>query len=165
MRCVRIHIIMDITLVSPDTLKVKTKSSIFTVEIGNGFSISFEGSSVVFSSPGEYEVKGIKLTGLGKTQILGFAGKIDGMDVCITKASFVKQLKDQFGEYNILILNEDELIDQAAFAASNAQVAVIFGEKAAEHIKVLGKEISPVSKFSITKDKLPGELEVILLQK
>lgn len=156
---------MDITFVSSTTLKIKTKSTVITLNTNNKLNISFEGSPIIFSVPGEYEVKGIKFTGLGKIEILGFTGKVDGIDICITKSSLVKQLKDQFGEYNMLILNEDELIDQSVFAASNANLAVIFGEKSAEQVKLLGKEISPVNKFTITKEKLPSELEIVLLQK
>lgn len=155
---------MDVAFVSPNTIKVKTKSSTFSIRTGSAFSIFFENSSIVFSGPGEYEVKSIKLTGLGKAEILGFAGKIDGMDICITKSSFVKKAKDQFGECNVLILEEDEIIDQALFAAFNANIAIVCGEKSQEHVKSLGKEAAPVSKFSITKEKLPAELEVILLQ-
>lgn len=155
---------MDITFASSDTLKVKTKASTFLVHTGNNFSIFFENSSVVLSGPGDYEVKGIKIAGLGKANLVGFFGKIDNLNICITKSSLIKQAKDQFGEYNLVLLEEDEIIDQTLFAAFNANVVIVFGSKAQDHLKTLGKEVLPVSKFSISKDKLPAEMEVVLLQ-
>ncbi len=126
--------------------------------------LDVEGESTIINGPGEYEIKGIKLNGIGKTTVIGYAGKIDGIDVCITTASTLNTTKEGFGEYDMVIVDEDVLLEQSVLAKLNPTVAVLYGQKAEEHVKALGKEITPVAKYVVTKDKLPAELEVVLLQ-
>lgn len=172
---------MEITLLTSDSIRIKTKTATFVVEpFGgkiktqadavfvfsreNALSVDgVEGSPVIFAGPGEYELKGIKFTGIGKVLSSGYQGKIEGMEVCVTKASLAAQAKELFSEYDVVIIHEDVLLDQAILASMNARVTILYGEKAAEHIKTVGKEVSPVSKYTITKDKLPQESEIILL--
>lgn len=172
---------MEVTLLGPHSVRIKSKTSIiavnpvgikgkvaadcvllFTKDIASQH-ISLEFEAPILAGPGEYEVKGLKLTGLGKTDAIAYVGRIDSLDVCITKASLLSQTKDTLSEYTMVILEEDVLTDAAQLAKLGASIVIIYGEKAVEFVKASGKEITPVSKYAVTREKLPGESEIVLL--
>jgi hypothetical protein len=172
---------MEVSILGSRSVKIKSKVATFAVtpiglkskvvadavllfEKGVGTKdLSLENETLIINGPGEYEIKGVKLSGLGKAEIVAYTGRMDSIDLCIAKASMLSKGKDVLGEYNMVIIEEDVLVDQSVFASLNASVIIVYGEKAAEHVKGLGKEVLPVSKYVITRDKLPGEMEVILL--
>lgn len=122
-----------------------------------------DGSQLIINGPGEYEIKGVKLTGYGKENEILYAGRIDNIRVCITKASSLSKVKDMLEDCDILILETDVIPDQKLLVSFNPNVIVLYGQNSQEIAKQLGKELIPISKYSITKDKLPSELEVSIL--
>ncbi len=67
-------------------------------------------------------------------------------------------------EHNIVIVDCYD-VGSATFITSLAQNVVIFyGEKASEVASSFGKEnVKQMNKYSSTKDKLPAEVETVLL--
>src|SRR6478736_1532458 len=102
---------MEITKVEKDGVKIKSKLATFAVNPFNAkgkipidcvllFSKSkevlpsFETSPLIVEGPGEYEIKGVKLSGVGKKESLLYVGKLDGIDIVIMQASAALKGKD-----------------------------------------------------------------------
>jgi len=171
---------MEITFSSPAAIKIKGKQATCIVnpseskaklaaDIVLGFTLhempkmSFEQEPLFVSGPGEYESKGMKITGVFFENVVSYQITVDGITLIVTKGCVVEKIKDKFEDAEILVILADEIVQQAAISALDPYVVVIYGEKAEESIKGLGKEVTPVSKYSVTKDKLPSEMEVVLL--
>jgi hypothetical protein len=160
----------------PDGIKIKSKlatlginpfnakgvidSAILLDKIYNSNDI--DGQPVIINGPGEYEIKGIKINGVGN-ETFGYTARIDGIQVSIIRASGLSKTKDIPEESQIVIIEADAIPDQKSIAALNARVIILYGANAQETTKNLGKEVSPISKYIITKDKLPSEMEIIIL--
>lgn len=173
---------MEVTTLAEKGVKIKGKAAIFGVNPVGGraknvvdavilvdrtiptSSLNVEDNPVVFNGPGEYEVKGIKLTGLGKNGEIAYLGKIDNIDTFIIKASAAAKGKDLLKECQVAIIEADMEIEESVIASLNANVIVLFGEKVEEVAKALGKTPNKTAKYVITKDKLPSELEVVILE-
>jgi len=126
--------------------------------------LQVEDSPVVIQGPGEFEINGVKVTGIGKGEALAYVGKVDGIDIFITKTSSILQAKDILQECQIALIEADEVVDEAFAAKLNAHVVIVFGEHATETAKTFGTEAIASVKYTNTKDKLPQDLELILLQ-
>lgn len=172
---------MEITKLSDSSLKIKTKTALFTVNpsglkgkivcdgalfLQHTYAkdlLSVEGDAVIVNGPGEYEIKGVKLGGVGKGEDIGYIGRIEGVNVFVAKASSLVASKDLMQDCQVLLLLADVVVEENLVASSGAQVAVLFGSAAGDIAKQLGKESSPVSKYVTTKDKLPSETDVVVL--
>ncbi len=173
---------MEVTKLAEKGVKIKGKAAVFGVNPIGGraknvvdavilidrtiplSSLNVDENPVVFNGPGEYEVKGVKLTGLGKNGEVAYLGKIDNVDTFIIKASAAAKAKDLLKECQLAIIDADAEVEESVIAGLNANVVVLFGEKVEELAKVLGKTPNKTAKFAITKDKLPSELEVVILE-
>ncbi|MCL5435102.1 MAG: hypothetical protein M1405_01810 [Patescibacteria group bacterium] len=119
---------------------------------------------VVVKSPGEYEIGGVKISGIDVDGVTVYGLTIDNIDVLLAKASSVTKVSEKLKEYDIAIFNVDAEINQTVVTALEPRVVVLYGEKASEAAKALGKEnAEKVQKFTAAKDKLPEEMQVILL--
>ena len=173
---------MDIIKVSENSIRIKSKTAVFTVnpqkfdtkntvdavfffdkEQSAGAKEFKDNGILVISGPGEYEIKGIKLTGVGTSATACYFGRIDSIDVFAAKASQLSKGKDVVQDCNIAIINADAVVAESSLAALNANVAVLYGQYAEESTKILGKQSAQAPKYSTTREKLPAELEVIIL--
>ncbi|MGH7246179.1 MAG: hypothetical protein ACREGI_04570 [Candidatus Levyibacteriota bacterium] len=166
---------MEIALI-PQGVRIKTKQAQFLVDPvdakaknpveatllldGNG-PLLFPDYGVVLSGPGEYEVRGTKITGMRFDNTLFYDGSFDGVQTLITKTSSLAKAKD-LKEFDVAIFQADDTCDQAAIIALNPKVVIFHGPKAKECAALLGKEPQKTNKFVSTKDKLPEELTVIV---
>lgn len=170
---------MDITSLSPNAIKIKGKTTAFIVEprdtkgkLAADAVITFdktpidiagiEGVRVVIAGAGDYEVGGTKLVGVASQGVSLYYIGLDNAIVMVGKASAFKN-KETLRDADIAILYADGLTDASLLASLNPSVVIFYGPQAAENIKALGKETTAVSKYSITKDKLPTEMEAVLL--
>jgi hypothetical protein len=119
--------------------------------------------ALVIAGPGEYEIKSIKLTGLGNSDGFCYTGKIDGINILIAKASLLSKTKDMQQDCQIAIIDADILLLESIVAVLNANILILYGTHAQESTKLLGKEIASVTKFVTTREKLPSEMEIVLL--
>lgn len=151
--------------VNPFGLRAKTTADaivLFDKANGNDFS-KIEGSRVLIEGPGEYEVLGIKISGFPADGGTAYSMNIDGVLLLLAKTQAVEKLKEKVDGHQVVCLLTDQPFDQGAITAASPQVVVFFGEKRADMAKTLGKGIKTAAKYTTTPEKLPAEMEVILL--
>ncbi len=165
---------MEIIFVSPTAVRLKTKTSLFslfgrdpkeknTLDALLTFHNHLSDPTVVsFCAPGEYEVKGIKFTGEGKEALLGFSARIENMSFFMTNSEHVADSKD-FPEAEIALIQANALFDMKQIASIGAHLIVLFGESALAVAQELQKEIQPVTKVAISKEKLPEDTQIVVL--
>lgn len=120
-------------------------------------------SGIVFQGPGEYEVKATKITGFKVDEEVMYTITLDGISIFIGNVSSAEKIKDTLHEHNIAVLFANDVLSQATMGVFNASVLVFTGEKSLENAKAFDKEVAPVGKYAITKDKLPSETEFVFL--
>lgn len=122
-----------------------------------------ENTGVLFQGPGEYEVKGTKVTGFTMNSDVMYTIMIDGMAVFVGTVSAAMQAKDKLHEHDVAVLLANEVLSQTTMGILNARALIFVDEKAEENAKAFGKELQKVGKYAVTKDKLPAETEFIFL--
>lgn len=169
---------MDVTLLPPHAIKIKGKTASFLVEprdtkgkLAADAVITFEQTPidtsliedvrVIISGAGDYEVGGVKMAGLKSNESSLYYLNMDNMMVMIGKASSLKS-KEVVRDADVAILFADAPVDTSLLATLNPRSVIFYGPLGAENMKLLGKEATSSSKYSVTKDKLPAELEAIL---
>ena len=173
---------MEVSLLDKTSLKLKSKSASFVVDPFEKLSktqtdgviiLSKEGTDlakvadyrVVISSPGEYEVGGVKVSGIDIEGNTVYDFKIDNIDVILARTSYLPKVSDKIKEYDIAIFNVDSEINQTVVTALEPRVVILYGENVAEAVKSLGFEnVQNVQKYAVTQDKLPEEMQVIFLK-
>lgn len=120
---------------------------------------------VVINGPGEYEVSGVKISGtrIDDGLVYNFAG--DGLGVVLGKTKEISKIKEEFNfESQIAILNVDGEFEESAVTSLEPKVVILYGENKDSGAKNLGKgNLTPTKKFTISKDKLKDEMEVVVL--
>ena len=168
---------MEISKLSENGIKIKSKSALLGINAAQtkivvDAAIFFEttvenfnkeNTAVIINGPGEYEIKGIKISGHKKEEAVTYTARIDNIKIGIVKASALPKTKDVLEDLDIVIVEADVIPDQKLIAALNAKVIILSGLSAQEGAKTLGKEVSPITKYVATKDKLPSEMEVVVL--
>jgi hypothetical protein len=169
---------MEIALLSPTSLRIKSKSATLCVDQSDKATydadllvtktlaeVTPNDETVILSGPGEYEIGGTKITGLRSEQDMLYTLKVDGVDIALGKIDALNKMQHKLKENNIIIVLCD-VVESAAFLTSLASnVVMLYGEKAAEIAGTFGKaQVKTLTKYSSTKDKLPTEVETVLLQ-
>lgn len=171
---------MDIQIFGNDTLKIKSKKATLGIDpkplvqkfdadavlvIDKACDPSrVNESRIIIDGVGEYEVSGLKISGL-KSKDTMYVLSSEGVDAVIAKASSLEKLSpDKVGEYKIVIINADSDLNQSIVTAMEPSVVVLYGEKKKELAKILGKENAlQSSKITLMEDKFPDEMDVMLL--
>ncbi len=145
--------------------KITDYNGAFYFQNSDMASSGFKDGVVLIKGPGDFEIAGVKFSGIRMGQENVYSLNIDGIEVLVGNASVIEKLQHKLKEYNIVILAVEDTIN-ASFATSLATNAVLFyGEKAGEVVKAFAKETAKeMNKYQITADKLPVEMETILLQ-
>lgn len=173
---------MEISYISPNCIKIKGKHSSLIIDpssdlrskVGadaivllcnfNDFNPNkIEDYRVLIKGEGEYEIAGIKISAARVDNNLIYNCQIDGINLLLAKTSTLEGIVDKLKEYEITVLNAESEINESLITSLEPKVALFYGEKAKEALKILGKEIKPVSKYVTTREKLPEETEVVLL--
>lgn len=173
---------MEVALLDKTSLRIKSKHTNFVVDplgklsktptdavlILSGDSVDLSkvmDYRVVIKSPGEYEVGGIKISAIDMDGSTVYGLTIDNVDILLAKTSSVTKVSEKLKEYQIAIFNVDSEINQTVVTALGSRVVILYGEKATDAAKTLGKEDAQVlQKFSAAEDKLPEEMQVVLLK-
>lgn len=172
---------MDIALLSESSLRIKGKKASLIVDpqqkmsknqadmvllLKDGTDLTrVEGYRLAVDDDGEYEVGGVKVTAKGRNDKGIFYNlNVDNTRVILAKVSTLEKLSDTSNEADLAILDVDSGLDEALIASLESKVVVLYGEKASEGIKALGKnDISPTKKMTTAKDKLPEETQIVWL--
>ncbi len=173
---------MEVALLDNTALRIKSKHAIFIVDPSDKLPktptdgviiLSRDAVSlskvtdyrVVVNSPGEYEIGGVKISGIDLDGVTVYGLTIDNVEVLLAKASSVTKVSEKLKEYDIAIFNVDSEINQTVVTALEPRVLILYGEKATDAAKALGKEdAEKLQKFAAAKDKLPEEMQVIVLK-
>jgi len=172
---------MDIQIVGEDSLKVKSKKTTLAIDPKTSMQ-KFDADAVlltgkegdinritnyrvVITGPGEYEVSGLKIVGIPSEDDLLFSLISENVRTLVAKASSLKKIStDKIDDYQIVVINADAEVSESAITAMEPSIVVVYGLKAKETAKALGKEDVVVSsKASFAEDKLPEETQVIVL--
>ena len=119
------------------------------------------GQRVIVSGPGEYEVGGVKITGMNQNGMM-YVLHVDEVEVFVTSASALEKTLEG-NEYEIIVINADTVLRESFITTLSPKVVIIYGLQASEAAKALGRDSIPVAKYVISADKLPEEMEVIVL--
>lgn len=172
---------MEITQLFPESIKIRSKTASFVTDpsaniskteadailcLGSDMDIDTSKIGefrVIISGPGEYEVKGVKISsnkaGIGTFYRLS----LDKMDVSLTSASSLSKIENAM-QSHVVIINADALPSDKTITAMQPNVVVLYGKMAVEAGKSLKESTAPaVNKFAVTFEKLPAEMEVIVL--
>ena len=173
---------MEVALLEKTSLKIKSKSSNFVVDpfekitktaadavialTKDGLDFSkISDFRVIIKSPGEYEVGGIKVSGIDIDGNTVYDLKIDNVAVILAKSSSLSKVSEKLKEYDVVICQVDGEVNQGVITALEPRVVIFYGENAAEAAKSLGKEsLAAMQKYSVTEDKLPEEMQVVVLK-
>lgn len=172
---------MDIQVFGADSLKIKSKKTTLAIDPKSEIP-KFEADAillldknsdisrindfrVVINAVGEYEINGLKISGIALDSDTIFTILSENALTLIAKASSLEKISaEKVGEYKILIINADSELDQGRVTAMEPNLVILYGEKAKETAKTLGKENAAVSsKITVFEDKLPEEMDVMIL--
>lgn len=169
---------MEVALIGPSSLRLRGKTVTLVVDpqeskakiqadavmLLHDLSTAsiVEGSRLTMAGPGEYEVGGVKITGIKNAGNTSYYLTLDGVSLVIACTSSLIG-KESLRDVDIAVLFADSLVDQSALATITNGVALFYGPQAQENAKALGKETQTISKYVVSKDKLPAEMEVVLL--
>jgi len=172
---------MDISFVDNSSVKIRLRQTTFVVdpaELGSKISsdaiilLDRENNPVfktaphriVINGPGEYELSGVKVLGIkvDKGFVYGIAD--DGFGAILGKTSEISKIKDKTFSCQIAILNVDDNLNQSVVTRLEPKIVVLYGANKENGAKTIGKEnLTSIKKFTTTKDKLPQEMEVVIL--
>ncbi len=166
---------MEIALLQKSVLRIKGKSATFVVnpqasvpanavlllDPNNEFTTE---EAVVLSGAGEYEIGGVKLTGIRNEKSVLYSMNVDGMEIVTGTGTTLSAMQHKLKEHNIVLVNCEETID-ASFVTSLAVNAVLFyGENAQAVAEGFEKEkLQRMNKYSASLGKLSAEMETVLL--
>jgi hypothetical protein len=121
--------------------------------------------NVLINGAGEYEVGGIKITGTRSGQHVVYGMNVDGVEILIGKISSLDAMQHKLKEHHIVVSLCDETVTASFLTSLASNVVIFYGEKGAEISQAFGKEnVKPMPKYATTKDKLPTEVETIILE-
>lgn len=120
---------------------------------------------ILITGAGEYEIGGIKITCMRSDADLFYSIIVDGVEVLVGKLDSLEKMQHKLKEYHIVVVNCVEEVNASFITSLAENVVMFYGDKAKEISASFGKEnVKIMNKFSSTKDKLPTEVETILLQ-
>lgn len=169
---------MEIALLDKNSIRIKGKKTTLVVDpkikttgdcvlylqdTDTSNASQVEGGRLVIQGPGEYEVGGAKISALKRGEELLYIVTIDAITMCLAKSDALQKSQEAIQECSLAVFLADELIAESLVAAVSPKIAVLYGEKALESTKAFGKEIAPVNKVQISAEKLPEEMQVVVL--
>lgn len=169
---------MEISLVPQSALRIKGKQ--MTIGIDQIDKNNSRGTIVLNRNPddfkaqedhvlidgaGEYEVGGIKINGTRSGQNVLYSMNVDGVEVLIGKISALDAMQHKLKEHHIVVALCDGIVTATFLTSLASNVVMFYGEKAVEISQAFGKDtVKPMAKYTTTKDKLPTEVETIILE-
>ncbi len=171
---------MEISYITPTNVRIKGKQVTLVTNLPAGKSKTpadgslllgteqskeffTEESGIIFQGPGEYEVKGTKITGFKIDEEVMYTVTMEGMAVFVGNVTSAVMFKEKLHEHDVAVLFANDVLSQTVMGVINARVLIFVGEKAEENAKAFDKPHAIVGKYVVTKDKLPQETEFIFL--
>ncbi len=156
-----------------NSLRIKTKTGNFVIGADENLKNPSESNFFIMlnknnnldltpklSGAGDYEIKNIKISAFSKDENVSYLVKAEGIDVMILSSNSLG-IKDLVKQCQVLILRVEGKINAESVASMDPNMVILWGSSLDEAVKILGKEAKTTgSKISVTRDRLPSELEV-----
>lgn len=171
---------MEIALLNSLSLRIKGKKGAVVINpsgkavTADGFIIlgselveldKLEENALIIKGPGEFEFGGIKVKGLRYGKDVVYSLTIDRVEVLLGNIDVLEKEVSRLNEHHLVILRCNEDIDPSFATSLAANVILFYGAKANDTIKQFASDsYKQELKYSVTFDKLPQEIEKILLQ-
>lgn len=173
---------MEIQKIDKNSIRIKGKNGVIVVDPQSSikakvsanciillskekeFSLDkIEDHSLIIQGPGEYEISGIKINTLQNGPYLLHKINIDEVEMFLADSSVLEESKEITDGSPIVVFLANETVDQSLIAKLTPQILALYGEKAEDQAKQMGKETQNTSKLQIKNEKLPEEMEVVCL--
>jgi len=170
---------MEIALLPKNGLKIRGKyasilvdaldktvlySAIILLDCDTKTSAMQGGDGVLIEGPGEYEVGGIKIKGYRHDALVAYSLNVDGIDVLLGTIEALEKMQQKLKEHNIIVVAANSVIDSSFVTGLASNAVIFYGEKGNEVVKGFATEtVKMLAKYQVTKDKLPQEMETVLL--
>lgn len=169
---------MEVVLIAKNSIKLKGKNSTLIVDpveyIEVDAALAIQNSAhelinhnfdVIIFGPGEYEIGGVKINGLRGSEGLVLNTTIDSISITLGTIKAIEKLQSKLKESNILIINCNGEIDASFLTSITTNTIILYGEK----VDVIGKSVAGdnilrAKKYANTIDKLPADIETIILE-
>lgn len=169
---------MEIALLAHNGLKIKEKNVTFAIDAHEKGSYAavfalqksadellIDPETVAISGPGEYEIGGVKISGTSSGTTVIYSIRIGSLSLLLGTALSLEKMQQKLKEHDVVVVANKEGQDISFVTALASNVVILYGEKAAEAGKALsGDAVKQMTKYAITRDKLPVELETVVLQ-
>lgn len=152
-------------VVNPDTKTDKTEAEgvVVLADYSDFSDAKIEGTRITIKGPGEYEVSGIKISALRVNGGMVAKLDVDNVKLLVGDGALLEKIQDKIEECQILVVNASQDFNNSALTTLEPNVLIVYGVNNESVVKSLGKEAVKTSKYSTTVEKLPQELEVVLL--
>jgi hypothetical protein len=170
---------MEVSILPKNILRLKSKQATFLINPADKIQganaaiyllptevVSEDEATVILDGPGEYEIGGVKLSGMRVGESVVYSLSLDGVEVMVGDIPPLEKLQHKVKEHDMVILCTDTTSPtSAAFSTGLATSYLLcFGANGKALIDSFGKEnATTTNKLSVTKDKLPPELQTVLL--
>lgn len=170
---------MEISLLTNNSIRIKGKigslivNPLIKATDANGYIFDNETTvdnsklnpdAVRLKGPGEYEFGGFKVTG---TKINGetvYTIRVDKIEILLGTRQYLEKEYSKLNEHHIVVLNNTNVGDSSFVSSLATNVIIYYGEKAEENMNHFSKDgYKKETKYSVTFDKLPQEIEKVLL--
>ncbi len=173
---------MDVTILNEKTIKIKGKNAsvvinptsstpktdadaIIQLKESADFSDSkIEGSRISIKGPGEYEISGVKISTVRVNDDQIVRIDLDNVKVLVGNGASIEKIQDKIEESQVVVIDSTNEFNHSVLTSLEPSVLLVYGSRKTEVAKSLGKDEAVIaSKYSTTSDKLPAEMEVVLL--
>ena len=168
---------MEFALLPKESLRIKGKRCTFVVDpqdkstynAGLALRIAKESlknqeGAILIYGPGEYEVGGVKMNGVRNEGDMIYSMNVDGIDIPLGRLGSIEKMQQKLKEHHIVIAYDDTAINPSFVTGLATGAVVFYGVNAKEIAVKFGKEnIKEMEKYTTTLDKLPQEVETIVL--
>lgn len=162
---------MDITHVGNVSLRIKGKTATVVTNPDTSVRISdrAEGNPYVVDGPGEYEVKGVGIIGFSTGKSTVYRIEIDGVSIVYLghlDRTLTASEVDSLDGVDILVVPVVGAMPIVQEVEPSIVIPIQYGAgELTAFLKEIGKEdIQPQPKLSITKDKIPEQMQVVVLE-
>lgn len=172
---------MDIANLVDNVIKIRSKNTSFVVDpvktmvkvnadaillLNNNIHVDTSrvlDQRIIICGGGEYEVGGIKISGIKIGHGIVYSLFLDSCLVVLGKISDISRLQDTPLSCEVALLLADSDL-KSIVAKLEPKIVVLYGDKRLEGARSLGKGgIEPVQKMTLTKGKLEEEMQVVVL--
>lgn len=169
---------MEVAILTKSSIRIKGKTAVLVVDPQDKSesnaalvfskppeSVNTIGAEVVLNGPGEYEIGGVKITGMRNELDLMYSMSVDSVSLLLGKLTTLEKMQQKLKESNILVVNCDNVGDPAFLTSLVTNVIIFYGEHAGEVGKAFGQDnVKHLSKYASTIEKLPAEVETVILE-